>query len=446
MHHYIKAFILKQLPAILTPIKLQSNMKDYIQKGSIVFLVIATGLASFYVPLKTNSINPSVAINSAIEQSLELSSEFMTAAVGGAVASLKKNPLNVFNLKPLQYLHITAPFFKIIPTTPPTSSVKPTIDNSSPSIISPANPKSSSSDLKNSLDQTSTPSPTILPTILKTASIPEQALVNIFCSQKIVVNGKVTNQRRIITGSGILINQDGTVLTNAHVGQFPLLSEKNPNIVCLARHGNPASGATGMKVAFISPEWVKDYGKYINTEGAAQTGKSDFALLKLNLDNLTKSQKALLSSITIQRNLPSLGETIYSLSYPADILGTKGVNSALSQQKETLNVNRLYSVDVTPNDVIETTASTAGQRGSSGGGILNKDGHLIGTITTIVNSNIPSKTLIRAMTLDHTDFELTRLSNVSLAKVVTYGSTEVTQVFDTKYREYLTSLLNNYLK
>lgn len=446
IEYYTKAFILKQLPDILTPIKLQSTMKDYIQKGSIVSLVIATGLTSFCIPLKVNSINPSVAINSAIEQSFELSGEFMTAAVGGAVTSLKNNPLNVFNLKPLQYLHITAPIFKILPVTPPTtSSIKPSTINIGPTTISPANPKSSSSDLKNSLDQTSTPSPTILPTILKTTSIPEQALINIFCSQKIVVNGKVTNQRRIITGSGILIHQDGTVLTNAHVGQFPLLSEKNPNIACLARHENPASGAIGMKVAFISPEWIKDYGKYINTEGAAQTGKSDFALLKLNLDNLTKAQKALLSPITIQRNLPNLNETIYSLSYPADILGTKGVNSALSRQKETLSVNRLYSVGVTPNDVIETTASTAGQRGSSGGGILDTNGHLIGTITTIVNSSVPSKTLIRAMTLDHTDFELTRLSNISLAKVVTYGSTEVTQVFDTKYREYLTSLLSNYL-
>lgn len=427
-------------------------MKNYMQMGSVGVLVIAVGFGSFYLPLRANSIDPKTAaldartaVSMAFSDALEASNDFMTAAVASASASLK-SPLNIFNLKPLQYLQVTAPVFKLLPLTPP--DAKPTTAPTSPAknnngnlpLVSPSKP-----DLKDAINQVNTPAPTILPTILKTASVPEQAVVNIFCSQKIVANGVVTNKRRTITGSGILINEDGTVLTNAHVAQFPLLSEKNPNITCLARYGNPAAGTIGMKVAFISPEWIKEYGKHINTEGAAQTGKSDFALLKLNLDNLTKTQRSALSPISTTRSLPGVGEIIYSLSYPANILGTNGVNSALPQQKEALNVNRLYSVGVTPNDVIETTASTAGQRGSSGGGILNKDGQLIGTITTIVNSSTPSKTLIRAMSLDHTDAELTRFSNINLAKVITYGSADVSKAFDTQYREYLTSLLNNYL-
>jgi hypothetical protein len=212
------------------------------------------------------------------------------------------------------------------------------------------------------------------------------------------------------------------------------------------RFGNPASGSIGMKVSFISPEWIKEYGKYINTEGAPQTGSSDFALLKLDLNTLNKTQKDQLSPITVQKTLPNQGDSIYSLSYPADILGTKGVNSSLPQQKELLSVNRIYSVGVTPTDVIETTASIAGQRGSSGGAVLNSLGQLIGTITTVVNSNTTSKKLIRAMTIGHTDFELTKFSNINLDQVINYGGDTVREVFNTKYREYLNSLLSNYLK
>lgn len=400
-------------------------MQNYLKNGSIGILAIMTGIISFYIPFWVHSIDPKETITLAMAESIEITSEFMHAASSRAINSIK-NPLNVFNLKPLQYLYINAPAFNLLPTTPPTKKL-PT------------------SDLKNSLDQTSAPSPTILPTILNTVSVPEQAVVNIFCSQKLVVNGKVTSQRRTITGSGVLIHRDGTVLTNAHVAQFPLLSETNPNVVCLARYGNPATGALGVKVSFISPQWIKEYGKYVNTDGAPQTGASDFALLKLNLNTLNQTQRNRLSPMRIQKGLPNQGETIYSLSYPANILGVKGVNFALPQQKESLQVNRLYSVGVVPIDIIETTASTAGQRGSSGGAIIDNNGDLIGTIVTIVNSTTPSKTLIRAITMEHIDFELTRLSNINLAKIAQYGDEEVTQVFNTKYREYLTSLLNNYL-
>lgn len=400
-------------------------MKKYLKNGSVGILVIATGIISVYIPLRVHSITLNESLGLTMRHTIGVVEDFMGATANKAINSLRE-PLNVFNLKPLQYLQISAPVFKLIPTIPPTQTLK-------------------TSDLKNSLNQTSAPSPTLIPTILNTLPTPEHAVVNIFCSQKIIVNGKITNQRRTITGSGTLINKDGTVLTNAHVAQFPLLSETNPNVVCLARYGNPANGSIGIKVSFISPQWVKEYGKYINTEGAAQTGSSDFALLKLNLDNLNTIEKNKLSPIKLQKILPNQGDSIHSLSYPANILSIKGVNSALPQQKESLQINRLYSVGTTPVDIIETTPSTAGQRGSSGGAIVDTRGDLIGTITTIVNSTTPQKTLIRALTIEHIDFELNRLSNVSLEKVAQYGSSEVTQVFNTKYREYLTSLLNNYL-
>jgi Trypsin-like peptidase domain len=393
-------------------------MRTYIKNGTAILLVVFVGLAAFYIPLRVHSIDPKEAIEQAFEESLQFSHTFMASVAGSTKSSLKNGPLNIFSLEPLQYLQFKAPVFNPLPLFPTKNPVNRPQKNTKTD--------TQNNTLSNSLNQTSAP------TITMKETRAEDALINIFCSQ--------------ITGSGVLIHRDGTVLTNAHVAQFPLLSESNPNVVCLARFGNPASGSIGMKVSFISPEWIKEYGKHINTEGAPQTGSSDFALLKLNLSSLNKTQKDQLSPITVQKTLPNQGDSIYSLSYPADILGTRGVNSSLPQQKELLSVNRIYSVGVTPTDVIETTASTAGQRGSSGGAILNEQGQLIGTITTIVNSNTPSKKLIRAMTIGHTDFELTKFSNINLDQVTNYGGDTVQQVFNTKYKEYLTSLLSNYLK
>lgn len=399
-----------------------------------VCAVVFVGLASYSIPLKIHGIDPiketSGSLSRAVSVALtrvEDTTFNLLATVAGSTKSIKASlngqPLNIFSLEPLSYLKIQAPVFELLPIFFGGSTKTTPIKNS----------------LTESLNQTSAP------LVSKREVKPEESIVNIFCSQKILVNGKVSNKRRTITGSGVLIHRDGTVLTNAHVGEFPLLAEKNPNVVCLARYGNPAKGALSVKVSYISPEWVKEYGKYINTEGIPQTGKSDFALLKIGLSTFGTGENPPLSPISIQKNFPDVNETIYSVSYPADILGVKGVSASLPLQKEKLSVNRYYSVGTVANDVLETSPSDAGQRGSSGGAIINSEDKLVGTITTVANSSNSAKKLIRAMTINHTDAELVRFSGTNLTQVATFGSADIEKTFNLEYRNSLTSLLNNYL-
>src|SRR3989344_640209 len=68
------------------------------------------------------------------------------------------------------------------------------------------------------------------------------ALIHILC----IVNGDQS-----VSGSGVLIDARGVVLTNAHVGQFVLLSEVSSNITCTARTGTPAKAAWKMRTLYM---------------------------------------------------------------------------------------------------------------------------------------------------------------------------------------------------
>ena len=409
-------------------------MKHIHKKITVGLVTVGVASISFYIPFKVHHIDPkdgiydgSRAVASLFNQAFskaESSKDSLMGAVTKGVKNISKNvkSKNVFTIDPWSLLQITAPVFNLLPielkNASTTTQVKP---------------------LKDSLDNSSAP-------LLSTkVSSPSDAIVNIFCSQRI---GKL---RRTITGSGILINNDGTVLTNAHVAEFPFLSETNQNIVCLARYGNPANGALSIKVAFISPEWVKEYGKYVNTEGTPQTGKADFAILKIQKP--TRDTRSTLGAIAVQKTLPNIGDTVFALAYPADILGDKGVDSSLFMQKEKLSLANTYSIEVTPDDILETSPSSiVGQRGSSGGALTDQDGHLIGMITMVVDSNsknsLNSKkaaTTIRALSMNHIDFEISKYSSESLADVVNHGSKEIDANFTGSYRDYLSKLLNSYL-
>ncbi len=200
----------------------------------------------------------------------------------------------------------------------------------------------------------------------------EDSLVNIFCSQKI------GNLRKTITGSGVLIDNEGTVLTNAHVAEYPLIADTDSRVVCIARTGSPALKSHSVKVLFISPEWINKYGAQIE-KGFSETGESDYALLTItpfDKANDIGRPLALLPTDNIQTN-----SSVQALSYPADTLGTNGANSPLNIQKENLHIiNPLqFSGSSSQVDVFDTNQSILGQHGSSGGAIT-QDSKLIGLI------------------------------------------------------------------
>ncbi len=338
------------------------------------------------------------------------------AEPGNLMAAVKKitnkKIYNVFTKKPEPYIYVNAPEFGLLPLTKDTFDPKKMVQNLSVPVVSPKI--------------------TVSPVI-------ENSLVNIFCSQTI---GKM---KKTITGSGVLINLDGTVLTNSHVAQFPLIADSNKSVVCIARIGSPAQTVLSVKTVFVSPEWVKTNAKYVNSGGGPETGQSDYALLNISYPD---GRKLNMYPTPLAESYPLMGTTITAASYPADIFATKGVNTALYIKKELLQVDNLFTfkgVESNHPDIIETSDSTIGQVGASGGALINEKGSLVALITTVTDGTTAAKKKIRGVSIGHIQDELNMYHVGVLANIAKHGSATLMKEFNSTQKAPLTSILTSYL-
>ncbi|HFD31214.1 MAG TPA: trypsin-like serine protease [Gammaproteobacteria bacterium] len=156
--------------------------------------------------------------------------------------------------------------------------------------------------------------------------------------------GQSVPRKRLETslGSGVIISEQGYVLTNNHV----------------------VDGADEIQVA------LKD-GR--NTEAAivGTDPESDLAVLKINIDNVP--------SITLgQSNSIEIGDVVLAIGNPFGVgqTVTMGIISATDRDRLGLN---------TFEDFIQTDAAI--NPGNSGGALINAFGHLIGINTAIFSSS-----------------------------------------------------------
>ena len=155
-----------------------------------------------------------------------------------------------------------------------------------------------------------------------------------------------TMSKGVNTGTGFVINRDGTILTNAHV----------------------ISGAVKISVAFANNQTV----------AAKVIGKDpddDLALLKVNPDGLTLAPLPLGDSSTVE-----VGDPTFAIGNPFGLARslTTGVVSALQRSIQAPNN---FAID----NVIQTDAPL--NPGNSGGPLINAQGQVIG-----INSQIETGT------------------------------------------------------
>ena len=229
------------------------------------------------------------------------------------------------------------------------------------------------------------------------------ALVNILCQPR--EGGSMSP----ISGSGMIIDSRGVILTNAHVAQYVLLSESpNIDLRCLVRTGAPATAQWTAEVLYMPPVWVQAHASEINTEHPTGTGEHDYALL-------------LITGAVAGGNIPSsfpsvpydtrdgigfVNDQVLGASYPAEFLGGMAAENDLYPVSSVSPIDRLLTFATSSVDAISIGGVVEAQSGSSGGGVLNAWGRLIGIISTTSDAPTTAGRDLRAITLSYISRDL----------------------------------------
>lgn len=227
----------------------------------------------------------------------------------------------------------------------------------------------------------------------------EDALVNIFCTAH---TGKKV---RATTGSGVFIDSNGVILTNAHVAQFLLLAGtvEDTDTTCTIRQGNPAVSKYEASLLYISPTWIEQNAHQLYADKPSGTGERDFALLyvtKSLTDDMPQSFPALPPLVLDEAFDPT---TVRVAGYPAEMLTERDAHGALIPAIATTSITRLFTFSSGSIDLVGIAPSDVGQQGSSGGPIVSDEGAVVGLIVTRGNPELEGIKSLRALTLPYID-------------------------------------------
>ena len=227
------------------------------------------------------------------------------------------------------------------------------------------------------------------------------ALVNIYCRSQ---SGETI---RLATGSGVIIDPRGIILTNAHVAQN-FLFENAPtfgNTDCIIRAGSPASPFYDAEILYISPSWIKENAQSFKEEDPIGTGENDFALL-----HITRSLRKDVPlpdtfpylSLEQDRGRIFIGDSVLLASYPAGFLGSIAVQKDLYQTSTTANIKDIFTFQSGLVDLFSVGGNAVAQKGSSGSAVVDLNtGRVLGIIVTSSNGETTAERDLHAIVFAH---------------------------------------------
>ena len=220
-----------------------------------------------------------------------------------------------------------------------------------------------------------------------------EALVNIICY--VPTNSAL----RSISGSGVMVDPKGIILTNAHVAQYFLLA--NQNVSCAIRTGSPATDTYKASLMYISRSWLNANPNVFTEENPIGTGEHDFALLAVTASATPATLPAPFPYVSLATESPQVGTSVAIASYPGQFLEPDQVQSALFPTLVFDSVKDVFTFAVNSVDVFALGGSAAAQKGSSGGGVVDSKEKLIGTLTTSTMDGDTSARILRAITTSY---------------------------------------------
>ncbi len=223
------------------------------------------------------------------------------------------------------------------------------------------------------------PQPQILSALANLSQKIQASTANIYCVAR---RGPYIEQT---SGSAVEIDPSGVYLTNAHVAVYVMLADTEPDgtVLCYIREGSPAQEIYQANIVYLPSAWVyANRNAYSITTRLTGTGEKDYAIIKRG-ELLTNNPPAEWSS-SIETQAPIIGETIYLSGYP--VFDQSVLTSALVSITDQSSITNIYNLSNTNGALFDSAPTTMAQIGSSGGGVFDSNGNLLGIMDAEISS------------------------------------------------------------
>lgn len=206
-----------------------------------------------------------------------------------------------------------------------------------------------------------------------------------------------------ISGTGVMIDSRGIILTAAHVAQLLLLQDYlgTDKVQCIIRSGSPARRAYLAEPIYVSPTWIAQNPDTLTTSSPTGTGENDFALLGITGTATSTPLPSSFTATPLASGDPQPQESVAIGSYGAQYLTTSELNYSLYPILVFGSIQDRYTYGTDTVDLVSVVGSAASQEGSSGGGLVNAAGQLIGEITTSSIAGTLTTRSLNAITIGH---------------------------------------------
>lgn len=272
-----------------------------------------------------------------------------------------------------------------------------------------------------------------------------KALVNIFCTTK---NG---GSFKPITGSGVVIDERGVILTNAHVAQYYLLKDYlvKDFIDCVIRTGSPARHSYKAIPIFISPSWIEANASSIIQQSPKGTGENDYALflIKESADS-SKTLPEKFSFIEPLYNSGNIeeGDDALIVAYPAGFLSGISISKDLYISSAITKVMEVFTFETGALDLFSIGGTIVAQQGSSGGAVVDGQNRLLGIIVTSSIANTTAERDLRAIAIAHINRSFVKDTGFDLQTLFNRDLNAEADAFNKNIAPHLTQLLVNELE
>ncbi len=220
-----------------------------------------------------------------------------------------------------------------------------------------------------------------------------KALVNVICY------APADSTLRSISGSGVIIDQRGSIITDAHVAQYFLLVDRG--VSCVIRMGSPATYTYRASLMYISPAWLGANADVLSEVSPSGTGQYDFAFLAITASAASTELPTTFPFVPLATAAPNIGAPVAIAAYGAQYLAPSQILSSLFPTVVFDSIRDVFTFALNTIDAFSLGGSAAAQEGSSGGGVVDNQGNLIGILTTSTASGDTSTRTLDAITTSY---------------------------------------------